>query len=214
MRKILIPYLLIACWLWPESAGGQWFPKPTAAISGGGEICLGDSIRAYIYFTGYGPWDAVVNDKDGEYAVLTDVQSPYTLWLKTKESNTFYVAEVRDRYGRKGDTKGEAEVIVNPRTPVEIIMDRTAFFYNEPGVQLEAEPSGGEFTGNGVTGGMFYPHIATPVGSPHRITYSYVNEYGCLSTDHIDLHVLYGTGEVFLILQRDAVVLPGSTKGG
>ena len=213
MRKILIPYLFIACWLWPDAASGQWFPRPTAAISGGGEICVGDSVRAYIYFTGYEPWDAVVNDKDGEYAVLTDVGSPYTLWLKTKETNTFYVAEVRDRFGRTGETKGEAEVIVNPRTPVEITMDRTAYLYSEPGVQLEAEPSGGEFTGNGVTGGMFYPHIATPVGSPHRITYRYVNEYGCASTDRINLYVLYGTGEVFLIHEGDTVDMACSVSG-
>jgi len=213
MRNILISHLFIVCWFWPGPASGQWFPKPTAAISGGGEICLGDSIRAYIYFTGFGPWDAVVNDKDGEYAELREVESPYTLWLKTEESNTYYVAEVRDRYGRKGDTKGEAEVVVYPRTPVEILMERTAFLYSEPGIQLYAEPAGGEFSGNGVTGGMFYPHIATPVGSPHRITYTYVNEHGCSSRDRIDLFVLYGIGEVFMVHGGDTVDMACNTKG-
>lgn len=202
---------MIACWLWPGAAEGQW--RATAAISGGGEVCLGDSVRAYISFTGFGDWDAEINDKDGFYLRLENVGSPYTLWLKPEETNTYYVAEVWDRFNITGDTYGEAKVEVLQRTPVEIIMERTAFLFSEPGVKLNAEPSGGTFTGNGVTGGMFYPHIATPVGSPHRITYTYVNQNGCTSRDNMDLYVLYGTGEVYLTHEDDTIDMVCNNEG-
>jgi PKD repeat protein len=212
MRHTFLSCLFIAYGLLPVAVYSQ-ITRPTAAISGGGEVCLGDSVKAYINFTGYGPWDAVINDKDGTYLELTEVETPYTLWLKPDETNTYYVAEVKDRYGRKGNTYGEARVTVYQRTPVEIIMDRTAFLYTEPGVPLYAEPAGGEFSGNGVTGGMFYPHIASPVGSPHRITYRYVNENGCASYDNIDLYVLFGEGEVYLIHEADTIDMVCSDEG-
>ncbi len=199
----MLSMVLVACWLWPHAAEGQF--TPTAAISGGGEVCQGDSVRAYINFTGFGPWDAEIHDKDGFYLKLENVESPYTLWLKPKETNVFVVNEVWDRFNRTGNTYGEAKVEVMERTPVQITMERTAFLYSEPGIRLTAEPSGGTFSGNGVTGGMFYPHIASPEGSPHRITYTYVNGNGCTSTDQVYLYVLYGTGELYLVYEGDTI---------
>jgi PKD repeat protein len=179
---------------------------PTATIfSNDSEVCLGSSVTAYLYFSGDGPWDAVVSDKDGVYRQLNGVTSPHAIQLTPTEDNVYKVTHVEDRFGITGNTYGEVALFVYDPTPVTIQMDRTSYLYTEPGVQLKATPSGGTFTGNGVAGSYFYPGIATPVGSPHKVTYTYYNQYGCRSTDEAEIHVLYGEGEVLLLSGEDTI---------
>lgn len=168
-------------------------------------MCEGDSIAAFIYFTGYGPWSAGINDNNGEYATLSRVESPYTLWLKPKEDNIYDVDWVTDRFGRSGKTYGADTVIVKKRTPVEIILDRSVFRVDEPGVTLKAEPPGGIFAGRGVSSGKFYPGIAGTDGSPHLVTYSYTATNGCISRDSAWMDVIHGRGSVYLFHGGDTV---------
>ncbi|MCK5136027.1 MAG: T9SS type A sorting domain-containing protein [Bacteroidales bacterium] len=214
MRNILYPCLIIIVFYLQSPAFGQrtdsfkdvQAPYYARIVSDETDICLGNSVEAIIFFSGgTAPWDVVINDKDGEYVVLENITNPYTLWLKPEEDNTYYIASVEDRKGIKGDCEGEVVVTVHLSTPVSIQMDRTAYLYSEPGVLLTAIPSGGAFFGNGVSGSMFYPGIATPVGSPHNITCTYTNQYGCVSTDEIDIHVLYGAGDVYLLSGNDTI---------
>lgn len=213
MRSFLYPVVLLLAFLLPGVSFGQpTFSTEevaadiTATILGSEtEVCSGDSVAAYIFFTGDGPWDAVINDNSGEYAVLTDVETPYTIWLKPETDDRYYVASVNDRRGRKGKTYGEVYITVYPTSSVTILLDRTAYLQNEPGVTLHSTPSGAVFSGNGVIQNVFYPSIATPVGSPHRITCEYANPNGCISSDRVNLYVLYGIGEVFLTSGNDTI---------
>ena len=213
MRSILFPSIFIVVFFLHATAFGQQTDvtkgveaPPTATIIGSAsEVCLGDSVAAYLNFTGGGPWDAVINDNDGEYMVLTQVTSPYTIWLKPEQNNRYYIASVQNKKGNDGITFGDVAVTVFQTTQVNIQMDRTAFLYSEPGVPLTAIPSCGVFSGNGVAGSTFYPSIATPVGSPHNITCTYTNQYGCVSTDEIDLHVLFGASDVYLLSGNDTI---------
>ena len=92
MRNILFPVLLILLLQLQRTAAGQI----TATIIGdANEVCLGDSIEAFLSFSGgIDPWNAVINDKDGEYLVLDSVYSPHTIWLKPEIDNTYYIASV------------------------------------------------------------------------------------------------------------------------
>ena len=151
------------------------------------EICIGDSVEATINFAGDGPWDIKINDKDGLYLELKDVEeSIITIWLIPLEDNSYYIKEVKDKRGRKGTTFGEVIVSVYEATPVTIQLEKTAYLDSDPGVVLVSTPSGGVFSGNGISGNVFYPYIATPVGSPHHITCTY-STYGCVATDYIDI---------------------------
>ncbi|MEN8229261.1 MAG: PKD domain-containing protein, partial [Bacteroidota bacterium] len=181
--------------------------EPTATISGTDtKVCLGDSVAATLTFTGRGPWSVVINNNSGKYLTLYRVNSPYTIWLKPEEDDSYYISSVRDRWYRSGDTYGEVEVLVYKSIPVSIQLDITAYLESDPAIHLEATPPGGVFSGNGVSGSLFYPTVATPVGSPHHITYTYTNsDGGCISTDHVDIHVLYGEGEVSLFSGDDVV---------
>ena len=181
-------------------------PAPTATIfSNEKEVCAGTAAAAYLYFSGEGPWDAVVNDKDGVYLDLTDVTSPYLIYLEPTEDDSYTVSYVEDRLGVPGNTYGVVNLKVNPVTPVAIEMERKAFLYTEPGIPLNATPSGGTFTGNGVSANVFYPGIASPDGSPHQVTYTYYNEYGCVSSDKTELYVLYGKSSVTLLSGSDTI---------
>ncbi len=182
--------------------------RPTATILGTEtEVCAGDSVEAYLFFTDEknGPWDAIINNSSGVYLELKDVGTPYTIWLKPVVDDRYYIDYVEDKKGDDGKTYGEVEVFVYETTPVSIQLNRTAYLQSEAGVILEGLPPGGHFAGYGVAGDVFYPFIATPDGSPHHITYSYTNPYGCNSSDAIDIHVLYGEGEVNLLFGTEPI---------
>ena len=189
-----------------ESGSAIAAAVPTATIfSNEKEVCEGSAVAAYLYFSGEGPWDAVVSDKDGVYLELTDVTSPYTISLEPTEDNTYTISYVEDRLGESGNTYGEVALTVNPVTPVSIELDRYAYLYSEPQVRLVASPTGGTFTGNGVSANYFYPVIASPEGSPHQVTYTYYNQYGCVSTDEKAIDVLYGEAAVVLLSGNDTI---------
>ena len=179
---------------------------PTATIySSQTEVCLGSSVTAYLYFSGDGPWDVEVSDKDSVYLSLTGVSSPHAIQLQPEEDNVYRITRVTDRFGVVGSFFGQVALSVNPITPVTIQMDRKAYLVTEPGIQLAGDPAGGSFTGVGVSANRFYPSIASPVGSPHTITYTYYNQFGCSSQDEVEVYVLYGEGGVWLLDGTDTV---------
>lgn len=190
----------------PRENTAQSVLAPTATIySSQTEVCLGSSVTAYLYFSGDGPWDVEVSDNDGVYLSLTEVTSPHAIQLQPAEDNVYTITRVVDAYGVVGTPFGSVELSVNPITPVTILMDRKAYLVSESGIQLTADPAGGSFTGVGVSANKFYPRIATPVGSPHTITYTYYNQFGCASKDEAEVYVLYGEGGVWLLDGADTV---------
>ncbi|MGW8314077.1 MAG: PKD domain-containing protein, partial [Bacteroidales bacterium] len=190
----------------PRENTTQSVLAPTATIySSQTEVCLGSSVTAYLYFSGDGPWDVEVSDKDSVYLSLTGVTSPHAIQLQPTKDNVYSITRVVDTYGVVGTPFGSVELSVNPITPVTILMDRKAFLVTESGIQLTADPAGGSFTGVGVSANKFYPRIATPVGSPHTITYTYYNQFGCASKDEAEVYVLYGEGGVWLLDGTDTV---------
>ena len=70
-------------------------------------------------------------------------------------------------------------VVVNPR-PTLTFPALSALCANSPAVTLGATPSGGTYSGTGVSGTVFNPAIAG-VGS-HTITYSFTDANGCSNT--------------------------------
>ena len=165
MGRSLFTSLIIAAFFVPGASYAQTSNStdavdadPTATIIGTDtEICLGDSVAAYITFTGNGPWDVIINDNSGEYLKLKDVgtlSEPYIIWLKPVSDDRYYISYVEDRRRNDGKTYGEVSVLVFETTPVSILLDRTAYLGSEPGVTLGASLPGGVFFGNGVSGNL------------------------------------------------------------
>ncbi len=203
MRNVLFPILLMLLPQLQETVSGQI----TASIIGdGSEVCQGDSLEAFLYFSGgVEPWSVVINDNDGEYLILDSIFSPHTIWLNPDVDNSYYIASVKDSTGTPGNPLGEAAITVRQITPVTIVADRTAFLPDESGIELVSSPAGGAFSGPGVAGNVFYPSIATSDGSPHTISCIYTNQFGCISTDTIDLQVLSKTASVYIVAAGDTI---------
>jgi hypothetical protein len=85
---------------------------------------------------------------------------------------------------------------VNGAPVVEITTNlNTAYCQNDSSILLNATPSGGTFSGNGISGSRFWPDSATP--GAVVITYSYTDVNNCSSSDSITTQV-YGLPGVTL----------------
>ncbi len=205
MRSIKLQWILLGLILWQLPAVGQ---IPQATIwSGEDEVCLGESVAATLTITdGTAPWTVVINDSQGEYITLTEINSPHVVWLKPETDDIYIIASVVDGLGVEGVTLGDVDITVLPVIPVEILLDRTTYLKSDPGISLASDPGGAEFSGNGVIGNLFYPSVATPAGSPHEISCAYTNANGCKSRDYIDVEVIHGESEVALYCGEEPVV--------
>ena len=206
VKRKLLGLLVIALLFQMESnlLGQSYFASISAL--GDTKICRGDSVGARIWFWGgLSPYTVVINDDEGEYLVLENYESMEPFYLHPESDNTFTIGSVVDSKGRKGGSYGSVAVTVHQPTPVTIVADRKAFLETDPGFELKSSPTGGTFKGTGVSGSTFYPAVATSDGSPHRITCTYENEYGCLSQDRESLYVLSGESSVHLLSGNDTI---------
>lgn len=81
-----------------------------------------------------------------------------------------------------GCTSVDTESVTIFQSPTAAITGLGSFFTpTDPQVTLQGNPSGGTFSGNGVSNGQFFPLIA-PLG-PNWIFYNYVDGNGCTAVD-------------------------------
>jgi len=59
---------------------------------------------------------------------------------------------------------------------------KNLFSTEEQSIDLQAIPEGGNFTGRGISGNLFFP-IIVGAGGPYNITYSYTDNYGCTNSE-------------------------------
>ena len=207
MGKKLLIFLSLAIILFfgEQQLSGQVF-LISIRSEGSTDICQGDPVTLILtVYGGDSPYTVTINGDDGEYMVLKDIEMPYKFEVHPESDNTFYIASAVDSRDRKGRAYGSVTVHVNPSTSVSILLDRTAYLVTEPGVSLQSDPSGGHFSGIGVSGNTFYPGVAGTDGSPHLITCTYENEWGCTSKDTVHLYVLSGVASVSLVSGEEPV---------
>ncbi len=208
MRNILVALASLFLFVQTFDLNGQAF-SASITSSGSSEVCLGDSVKAYIYFSGgQEPYDVVLNNSEGEYMKLKlsgASNNVYTVYLKPLVSDRFYIASAIDNRGRSGSTNGEIVVTVNESTPVSFDLDRTVFLSSDPGILLKSTPTGATFFGPGVANGRFYPEIASFETSPHTITCTLENASGCISTDETELFVLSGEISLHMVYEDDTL---------
>jgi hypothetical protein len=139
-------------------------PKPLPVVSGDREICLGNNVE----LTATGAAIYIWNQSDTS-ATFTDLPSANTSYsLKAVDANGCFAnmnisVKVNDIYN--SNIRGLDEFYCEARASVF----------------LEAFPSGGVFSGNGVSGNIFNPNAAG-VGQ-HTIFYVFADINGCSSSD-------------------------------
>lgn len=72
-------------------------------------------------------------------------------------------------------------ITVHPVPTVSLSGLASSYCPNDNAVTMSGTPSGGDYTGTGVTGSTFDPQAAGP--GTHQIVYSYTTVYGCTGTD-------------------------------
>lgn len=89
-----------------------------------------------------------------------------------------------------------------------LITPFTKLCMSDPSIILQGTPSGGFFTGTGVTDSIFNP--STAGAGIHQITYTYQNSQGCNVSDSVTLQVLSGAPAMPSIQANSLWVCPPS----
>lgn len=137
-------------------------------------ICQGELVTLD---AGYNTYPAYSHHWKKNGIFLSDTTSTITVGT----SGT-YISFVTDSLNFTGSDT--INVVVNPKPNVNIISGLNATYCrDEMPVNLIAYPSGGTFTGDGLTGNYFYPSTAY-VGN-NQVVYTYIDVNGCSDADTI-----------------------------
>lgn len=104
---------------------------------------------------------------------------------------TTYSVTVADNFG-SSDTDA-VTVTVLPLPAVDFTGLATEYFVQDAAVTLSGSPTGGTFSGQGISGNTFTPADAG-IGGPYAITYAYTDGNGCANTREKSVLVQEFTG--------------------
>ncbi|RPI44598.1 MAG: HYR domain-containing protein, partial [Bacteroidetes bacterium] len=162
-----------------------YMEPPTARLQGTGAFCEGEEAVLEVIMTGRSPWSIELTDGYSNREFKGILESPYEITMEAGTGTTFSITRIADRNGVENEGSGELQVSIQPKTEVEIINLTSGYHMETEPFLLEANVMGGVFSGPGVntSTGYFDPGMADTLNSPHTIIYTYVNEFGCTSTD-------------------------------
>jgi gliding motility-associated-like protein len=155
-------------------------------------------------FTGTGPWDLTYTDGVTPTTVTGLTTSPYTINVSTL--GTYTATVVSDAYCT-GTSSGSAPVTSNSLTNVtfsplpNVCVDLPSF------PLTGGSPSGGVYSGTGVTAGVFDPATAGP--GTFTITYTYTDINGCTNSAQQTIQV--GSSLTVTINPTDASICKGGS---
>ncbi len=105
---------------------------------------------------------------------------------------------------------GSINITVNPLPVINFSLSQTTFCSSSPSITLNATPSGGTYSGAGITGSGFSP-AAAGVGT-HAITYVYTDANNCSASTTVSSVVNACTG-IEELQNTSFVVFPNPNKG-
>ena len=151
--------------------------SPTATVTGGGTLC-GDgstTIPVTVALAGTGPWNIVYSDGTSTQTVMNQLTSPLTINAST--SGTYTVTAVSN-VNCAATGIGAATVLFNAN-PTVTITAVSSLCDNESPITLVASPTGGIFSGTGVTGDVFDPALGA---ASNTVTYNYTDVNTCFGS--------------------------------
>jgi hypothetical protein len=151
--------------------------QPAAAtINGDNSICAGSSTMLQASEGASYSWST------GETTSAIEV-SP--------DTNSTYSVLVFDTNGCS--SSASQNITITPNPLVSFSPDNTTYCNNSGSVDLSGgSPSGGVYSGSGVSNGTFNPAAAG--GGLHPVTYTYTNAAGCSNSSSVEFEVAVCTG--------------------
>lgn len=147
--------------------------NPTAILSGNTTICPGNTANLLVNFTGTAPYSFTYSNGTSNASVSGININPYVLQANPNVTTTYSLVSVSDATCT-GTTSGTATV--NVITAPTVTLAPFTPTCSSAGIQTltGGSPSGGVYSGNGVSNGTFNPAIGTSL-----ITYTVTYGTGC-----------------------------------
>lgn len=168
-------------------------PLPTAAVSGGGAVCTGNTATVSVSLTGTGPWSITYAINGTNQPVVNGIiSSPYT--ITTGTAGTYTIVAVSDA-NCPGTFSGSAVVVINSK-PIASITPDPASICASVNLPLNGNPAGGSgvysthlWSGSGAAS-LSTTNIAAPVFNNSSVgsftlIYSVTDNNGCSGSDTI-----------------------------
>jgi hypothetical protein len=177
---------------------------PKAVFSGSATICEGTTTNVTVVFTGKPPFtltytdgtiQSILNTSETIYQIAVSRAGVYRGILLTDHLN----CEVTD-------LPTSATIITKPSPHAEIQGLKAAYSLRGAPVPLQGIPSGGIFQGKGVVAAnnTFFPSLAGLEGSPHPITYTYVDPVsGCYDSDTVLVEIIDAEASISGLRQQN-----------
>jgi hypothetical protein len=128
----------------------------------------------------------------------------------TTQNGSLYRVIVTNSCGQS-ITSSNATLTVNARTPISIAPLPTRICISDTLVPLSAGPTGGSWSGIGVSGFNFVPG-ATAIGN-YTLTYTYTNTLACTSTATVVASVVDCPERIRLLRDNAVIVYPNPNNG-
>lgn len=172
---------------------------PTATISGNGVICnaAGETnmTTLTVQLTGTAPFEITYTDGTTPITVSAIATNSYS--FDVSAAGIYSVTSVSDANCSNTGT-GTATVVVDLNPTITFAAISNLCSMGSPYTLVEASPTGGIYSGSGVSNGVINPNIAG-VGT-HTITYQYSNSNGCMSTATQDVTITQSPAITFGVL--------------
>ncbi len=164
-------------------------------------VCPGDTTQ--LFTTAYGGSESYTYSWSSSPAGFSS-SDPHPV-VTVNETTTFTVT-VDDGF----TTTDQSVTVYNFTTPAITLSTASGPLYEECGLpdMLSAVPSGGVFSGTGVSSNEFHP-LTAGLGV-HTVTYEYTDMNGCISTETMDLTVNPDTTAPTVVTQDITVSLDAS----
>ncbi|MCE7957971.1 MAG: hypothetical protein DYH06_08555, partial [Acidobacteria bacterium ACB2] len=154
-------------------------PAASAAVSGGGTICQGQSAQIQAALAGMPPWSITWSDSVTQSDLTT---SPATRTVSPAVSTVYTVTAVSDAYG-PGTPSGSATVTVNPVPATPVISAPDVVASGASGLIASVESHAGStyawtITNGTITGGQGTAAITFAAGAAGQLTLQVVETAG------------------------------------
>lgn len=167
-------------------------PTPSLSVSGTDSICEGQTTLLMVSGASTYTWST--GDNSSSIVVSPTVTTTYT---------------VSSINGSCGDTKTHV-VNVNPKPVIDFILGGNICENDNP-LTLNATPSGGTYSGAGITGNTFDPSVAG--AGLQIITYSVTNSHGCSDNTQASITVRTCAGIHEYNQNLQILVFPNPSQG-
>lgn len=152
--------------------------NPTATASSNSALCEGQTLNlSSLGGTTYN-WS-------GPNSYSSSTQNP-TISPATPLNSGTYTVTVTNAQGCSATN--DAVVVINALPSISISGANNAYCLNALPSVLNGSPSGGTFSGNGMSGNTFDPALAG-IGGPYNIIYIYTDNNGCSNADTVSISV-------------------------